>query len=631
MYHGAGRRSMKIRDHYRGYAGGFLRIDFTARRVNSDTQYFEYDTVRQFVGGKGLGSYMLYNELKPGTDPLGPDNKVILLTGPMTGSGAVTGSRLCLVAKSPATGYWLDTGAGGFFGTELKKNGYDGIILEGRADNPVYVYIHEQEVQILDADQIWNLTISETNRVLRQIHGAGAYIAAIGPAGERQAKISSVIIDGRAAARGGMGSVLGSKNIKAIVLQKGTGQVDIYDQESMSLINKEVRDLLLKPPTKNMGIYGTSGSIALISEARAWSVRNFQGGKLEGVEQIYPDVFKRQIWKKHSACFACPIACTQVGEISEGKWSGTESEGLEYQTIWAFGPQCGVTEINAIVRADYLCDIYGMDTISLGNTIGFLMECFERGLLTLSDTDGIDLRFGSGDALVATVERAGKGEGYLGQLASNGVREAAKKIGQGSEKFAIHVKGLEVSSYDPRRAHGMALCYARADRGACHVRPATHGMEVLGRPKAIDPFTTEGKPEMVKRGTEMGNILWDSSGLCKFAAWALSPQKALELMNAVTGFQIEGMNEFARMGERINNLIRSFNVREGMTADDDTLPDRLLEEPHKEGPAAGIVLKENFLDMKKRYYQICGWDENGVPTEAKLRELGLQDLIREKD
>jgi aldehyde:ferredoxin oxidoreductase len=339
-------------------------------------------------------------------------------------------------------------------------------------------------------------------------------------------------------------------------------------------------------------------------------------------------MFKQQIWKKHRACFACPIACTQVGKISEGKWSETESEGLEYQTIWAFGPQCGVSEINAIVRADYLCDVYGMDTISLGNTIGFLMECFERGLLTLSDTDGIELRFGSGDAMVATVEKAGKVEGYLGQLAVNGVREAAKRIGQGSEKFAIHVKGLEVSSYDPRRAHGMALCYARADRGACHVRPATHGMEILGRPKAIDPFTTEGKPEMVKRGTEMGNILWDSSGLCKFAAWALSPQKALELMNAVTGFQIDGMNEFSRMGERVNNLIRSFNVREGMTAEDDTLPDRLLNEPHREGPAAGIVLKEHFMEMKRKYYQICGWDENGVPTEAKLRELGLYDLVR---
>jgi aldehyde:ferredoxin oxidoreductase len=628
MFHFEEKRSMKIRDHYRGYAGGFLRIDVTARWANLDTQYFQYDTVRQFMGGKGLGSYVLYKELKPGVDPLGADNKVILLTGPMTGSGVVTGSRLCLVAKGPATGFWLDTGAGGFFGPHLKKNGYDGIILEGRADKPVYVYIHENDVQVLNADRVWNLTIPETNRVLKEIHGQGVHIAAIGPPGERQAKISSVIIDGRAAGRGGMGSVLGSKNIKALVLQKGSGTVRIYDPESMKLINKEVRDLLLTGPTKRMGIYGSSGSIAPINEAHAWSVKNFQEGKLEGVEQIYPEMFKRQIWKKHRACFACPIACTQVGKISEGKWSETESEGLEYQTIWAFGPQCGVSEINAIVRADYLCDVYGMDTISLGNTIGFLMECFERGLLTLSDTGGIELRFGSGDAVVAAVEKAGKGEGYLGQLAVNGVREAAKEIGQGSEKFAIHVKGLEVSSYDPRRAHGMALCYARADRGACHVRPATHGMEILGRPKAIDPFTTEGKPEMVKRGTEMGNILWDSSGLCKFAAWALSPQKALELMNAVTGFQIDGMNEFSRMGERVNNLIRSFNVREGMTAEDDTLPDRLLNEPQREGPAAGIVLKEHFMEMKKKYYQICGWDENGVPTEAKLRELGLYDLVR---
>ena len=620
--------SMQMNDHHRGYAGGFLRVNLTTRQVKLDTQYYQYEMMRQFLGGKGLGSYVLYKELKPGVDPLGPDNKVILLTGPLTGSGAVTGSRLCIVAKGPATGYWLDTGAGGFFGPALKTAGYDGIILEGKADQPVYLYIREDEVQILDADRIWKLTTYETFRVLKDIHGQSIHVAAIGPAGERQAKISSVIIDGRAAARGGMGSVFGSKNIKALILEKGSRTVQVYDPETVKIINKEIRDLLLSGPTKRMGDYGTSGSIAPINEAHAWGVKNFQGGKLEGAEQIYPEMFKRQIWKKHTACFACPIACTQVGKISEGKWSETESEGLEYQTIWAFGPQCGVTEINAIVRADYLCDVYGMDTISLGNTIGFLMECFERNLLTLSDTDGIELRFGSGDALVAAVEKAGKGEGYLGQLAVNGVREAAKKIGQGSERFAVHVKGLEVSSYDPRRAHGMALCYARADRGACHVRPATHGMEILGRPKAIDPFTIEGKPEMVKRGTEMGNILWDSSGLCKFAAWALSPQKALELMNAVTGFQIDGMNEFSRMGERINNLIRSFNVREGMTADDDTLPDRLLNEPHREGPAAGIVLKENFIEMKRKYYEICGWDENGVPTEAKLRELGLYDLVR---
>jgi len=619
---------MQMNDHHRGYAGGFLRVNLTTRQVNLDTQYYQYQMIRQFLGGKGLGSYVLYKELKPGVDPLGPDNKVILLTGPLTGSGAVTGSRLCIVAKGPATGYWLDTGAGGFFGPALKTAGYDGIILEGKADQPVYLYIREDEVQILDADRIWKRTTFETFRVLKEIHGQSINIAAIGPAGERQAKISSVIIDGRAAARGGMGSVFGSKNVKALIVEKGSRRVEVYDPEAVKIINKEIRDLLLNGPTKRMGNYGTSGSIAPINEAHAWSVKNFQGGKLERAEQIYPEMFKRQIWKKNTACFACPIACTQVGKISEGKWSETESEGLEYQTIWAFGPQCGVAEINAIVRADYLCDVYGMDTISLGNTIGFLMECFERNLLTLADTDGIELRFGSGDALVAVVERAGKGEGYLGQLAVNGVREAAKKIGQGSERFAVHVKGLEVSSYDPRRAHGMALCYARADRGACHVRPATHGMEILGRPKAIDPFTTEGKPEMVKRGTEMGNILWDSSGLCKFAAWALSPQKALELMNAVTGFQIDGMNEFSRMGERINNLIRSFNVREGMTADDDTLPDRLLNEPHKEGPAAGIVLRENFIEMKRKYYEICGWDENGVPTEAKLRELGLYDLVR---
>jgi aldehyde:ferredoxin oxidoreductase len=616
---------MKINGHYRGYSGGFLRVNLTTRQANLDTKYHQYEILRQFLGGKGLGSYVLYNEVKPGADPLGPGNKFILLTGPLTGTGVMTACRLTLVSKGPATGYWLDTGAGGFFGTELKKSGYDGLIIEETADKPVYLHISEDKVQILDADPMWGLTIDETNKMLHGIHGEKIQIAAIGPAGERRSKISSVIIDGRAAGRGGMGSVLGSKNVKAIVLEKGSRKIQMYDPEAMKAVNKEIGELL-DHLRKRMGVYGSSGSTDKINEAYAWSVKNFSGEKLEGAEKIYPDAIREKLWNKHRACFACPIACTQVGMINEGKWQGTETEGLEYQSVWAFGPQCGVNDIHAIAYADHLCGIYGMDTISTGATIGFLMECFEKGLLTLTDTDGIELRFGSGDAVVTAIEKAGKGEGALGQLVANGVREASKKIGQGSDKFAVHVKGLEVSSYDPRRAHGMALAYARADRGACHVRPATHGMEVLGLPKSIDPFTIEGKPEMVKRGTEMGNILWDATGLCKFAAWAISPQSGLALVNAVTGFEINGMKEFALMGERVNNIIRLFNIREGMTADEETLPDRILKEAHKEGPAAGIVLMDNFIEMKRRYYEICGWDEKGVPTEAKLRELGLHNL-----
>lgn len=621
---------MQINGHYRGYTGGLVRINLATKRIERDTEYFGYETLTKFLGCKGLGSYILYNELKSGVDPLGPNNKFLLLAGPLTGTGAMTASRLTIMSKGPVTGYWLDSGAGGFFGTNLKKSSYDGIMLEEAADNPVYLYISEDsedKVQVLDADRLWGLTVDETYRVLKNIHGKKVNIAAIGPAGERQSKISSVIIDGRAAGRGGMGSVLGSKNVKAIVVEKGSHKIQIYDPAGMKVLNREILQLMA-PLQERMGKYGSSGSIAQINDAHGWSVKNFSGEKLEGCEKIYPEVIREKIWRKHRACFACPIACTQVGVIPEGKWRDMETEGLEYQSVWAFGPQCGVNDIYAIARADHLCDVYGMDTISTGATIGFLMECFEKGLLTLSDTDGLELRFGSGDVVVTAVERAGKGEGYLGQLIANGVREASKKIGQGSEKFAIHVKGLEVSSYDPRRAYGMALTYARADRGACHVRPGTHGLEILGRPKSVDPFTTEGKAEMVKRGTEMGNILWDASGLCKFAAWAISPKNGLALVKTTTGFEINGMKEFSLMGQRVNNIIRLFNIREGMTADDETLPDRILKEAHKEGPAAGLVLERSFIEMKRRYYEVCGWDERGVPTEAKLHELGLQDLAR---
>jgi len=633
---GEGRYKMKGRAF--GFTGTMLRVNLSKGTVEEEP--LDFDLSRKFLGGKGYGAYIVFRELKKGTDPLAPDNKLVFMTGPLTGTRAPTGNRFCVCTKSPLTGGWLDSHCGGSWGPALKWSGYDGIVVEGRAERPTYLYVHDCEKSLRDASWLWGSDTFTTERLLKDEHGGDGMprVVGIGPAGERGALLAAIMSEVRAAGRGGPGAVMGSKNLKAIVVSGSSKPEDLVrDPAGMKVAVREAHRKIAedfrtsRAKSGGLVIRGSCNIADGINEAGGWPTRNFQTGSFEEILEVDGDAFADSLWVPRQSpgtrpCWNCPISCAHVAIIDKGRWTGTVTEGPEYETVWAFGPQCGVSDREAIARADYLCDYFGIDTMSVGNTIGFLMECFEKGLISKDETDGVELRFGNAEAMVEAVERAGTLRGSLGRLVGNGVKRASEKIGKGSESFAMHSKGMEFPAYEPRAAQGMGLAYARSDRGACHLRPWTAGKEMLGW-DAMDPRTTEGKAAEVKKGTQNIAVAWDSSGLCLFASFAYDEAVVLKMVAAATGFDYKDLDEFLRVGERIDNLTRAFNVREGFRRKDDSLPKRCLEEPHGVGPCKGLVVRLD--EMLDEYYALCGWSGDGVPTREKLVSLGL-DFVSEQ-
>ena len=629
---------MNAMTKFGSYAGQLLKVSLRTKSIRKEP--LDKKVVRTYLGSKGLSAYILFNELQPGTNPLGSENRLVFMTGPLTGTTAPMPSRFSVSAKSPLTNTWCDSHCGGSWAPELKFAGYDGIIVEDKSPEPVYLNIVDDEVKILNADFVWGSDTFSTERMLKDKHASDRMprVACIGPSGERKALLAAVISEARAAGRGGMGAVMGSKNLKAIVVtgHRYRPKDFVAKPEALSKAVKSCYAILsqskITGPSKGgrLSLYGTANIISDINTAGGWPTRNFQTGIFEHASDLKGETFADKLWIPRNApgtrpCYSCPVLCAHVAIVRDGKYAGTFDEGPEYESIWSLGPQCDVSSREAIARADYLCDYYGLDTISVGNTIGFLMECYEKGLITSEDTEGIDLRFGNADAMVAAVDLAGKGFGKLGELVSNGVRKAAERIGKESDKFAIHVKGLELPAYCPRAAQGMGLNYAVGDRGACHLQAWTAGSEMI-QPPSTDPTTTEGKAEEVKRLTEEANAVWDSTGICRISGWALSAQDIFEMVNAATGFRYQGLSELSEIGERINNLTRAFNVREGLSKKDDTLACRLLKEPLPDGPCKGQVVK--LEEMLTEYYKLCGWDTSGKPTKEKLTELGLDFVVK---
>lgn len=620
-----------------GFAGQLLRVNLSSGKISKEP--LDLDVARRLLGGKGYAAYVLYNELRPGIDPLGPENKLVFMTGPLTGTPAPLGNRFCVCTKSPLTGAWLDSHCGGSWGPELKWAGYDGVIVEGVASRPVYVSVDNEDVRINDASWLWGSDTFSTERILKDRHGSRGIprVAGIGPAGEKLALVASVISEVRAAGRGGAGAVMGSKKLKAIVVRG-----DAKKPEDLVADPKAFGDAVKKAHGKTgedfrtsvrkrggLVIMGTANIVDGINEAGGWPTRNFQTGMFEHVLDVDGMVFTQKLWVPPESpgrrpCWNCTILCAHLGIVKEGRWAGTVTEGPEYETLWAYGPQCGVGSREAIARADYLSDYYGIDTISVGNTIGFLMECYEKGLISREETDGLDLRFGNADAMVEAVEKTGQLSGNLGRLIAMGSKKAAEKIGSGSDRFAIHVKGMEFPAYEPRAGQGMGLAYAKSDRGACHLRPWPAGAEMLGW-DGKDPRTTEGKAKWIKDNTEDVASAFDSSGLCLFISFAINADDVYDMLAPATGFSGFTNAEFKRIGERINNLTRAFNVREGFSRKDDTLPYRQLNEPLPVGPCKGAVVRLD--EMLPEYYLFCGWDSEGRPTAAKLKELGLDFAI----
>lgn len=605
-----------------GYAGKLLCADLTGSKIE-ETKTPE-KLARAFLGGRGLGAALLYKELKPNVNPLSPDNVLILMTGSATGTPLPACPRWEATTKSPLTNMYLCCSVGGFFGAELRFAGYDGIIVRGKAASPTWLSILDGKAELHDAGELWGLTTEETEVAIRkELKDKRARVASIGQAGENLVRFANIQTDSRSIGRGGAGAVMGSKQLKAIAA-RGHGGIEVADEEGlMTLMRELIAEMKRNQAVQEFSKFGTTQFIDPVNEGGLFPTRNFQAGVFEGAARINAETMREQLVKKDTACYACPIACGKYSVVAEGEYANTFVEGPEFETLWAFGAQCGVDRLDAIAAANMWCDRYGMDTISTGNVIGFAMECFERDLLSKRDVNDLELKFGNHKVLVEFIRKIAFRES-IGNLFAEGVRNAARKIGRGSEAFAMHVKGLELPAYDPRGAWGMGLSYATACRGGCHLKAWTLSAEVFA-PK-YDRFSTEGKAKLV---FEKQNIraAMDSLGVCIIGGRAIGVEEMVRVLAVTTGWNLN-VKGLLKVGERIYNLERLLAVRDGISRKDDTLPPRLLSETLPSGPAKGIKLgKKEFNRMLDEYYGIRGWDVDGRPKREKLEEFGLPKLL----
>ena len=622
--------------------GKILRVNLSKQKIT--VEKLEEKTARKYIGGRGLGAEILFNELKPGIDPLGPENKLVVATGVLTGIPFGGNSRYVVMAKSPLTGIWGEANASGFFGPELKRAGYDAIIIEEKANAPVYLWIHNGEAEIRDANHLWGKITGETQGIIRnEVKDKNTRVACIGPGGENLVKYACIMSDlNRAAGRTGMGAVMGSKRLKAIAA-RGTEKIEFAEEKKLMelarIANKEVwggsyGDLLYK--------YGTDGDLDDLDATGRLPTKNFGKSIFEGAERITGETMAETILVRRKACYACPIACIRVVEAKKPYVVDAAYGGPEYETTAALGSLCMNDNLVAVAKANELCNKYSIDTISTGVAIAFAMECYEKGIITKKDTEGIDLTWGNHKAMIQLIEKIAYRKGF-GDVLAEGVKRAAEKIGKGAEKFAVHIKGQEVPMHEPRGKKGLAISYATSNRGACHLQ-AEHD-DIFENEKWLCPeigldetlthrdrlYLGKEKAKMVKIAGDLW-ALYDSLIVCKFTAYpegGISVGRLADIVVAATGWDIT-INDLMIVGERAFNLCRAFNVREGITRKDDVLPTRLME-PLPEGPYKGETIPQNLLNrVLDDYYEFRGWHkETGIPSEKKLIELDLKYVAEE--
>ncbi len=591
-----------------GWAGKVLDIDLTAGSIAALP--LDRETARLYLGGRGLGARMLWDLVGPEVEPLSPDNVLIFATGPLTATGAQTSNRFSVSTKSPLTGTVLDANSGGWWGMQFKRTGHDALIVRGRASTPVMIWITPDGVSIEDASHLWGKRVLETTAALGQDNNR-RNVLCIGPAGEKLVRMAAIMNDGtRSLARGGPGAVMGSKNLKAIVVV-GDEKNNASDREKFRFMLYETGKLIKASPLTSQALpeFGTAAVMNVINDIGALPTRNFQASQFEGAERISGEYMTQHLLVRNQACWACPIACTRVTRTEKA-----EGEGPEYESTWALGAQCGIDRLDVIAEANYLCNDLGLDTISVGSTIGCAMEMTERGVIPG------ELRFGRHDLLHATIESIAYRQGLGDALAEGSARFAAA---HGVPELSMSSKGMEMPAYDPRGMQGQGLLYATSNRGACHMRGNMLGPEVLALPRLVDRFATAGKAGIVAVHQNSAALV-DSLVICKFTNLAVAEEFFARTLSAVTGLPYNA-DDLMRVGERVWNLERLYNLREGFTSADDTLPPRLLNEPVAEGPSAGFTVR--LEPMLKEYYQFRGWDANGVPKPAKLRELELIALV----
>jgi len=604
----------------KGICGKLLEIDLTSGKTRTTTVSFEM--VEKYIGGRGLGARLLYDILPAKTDPLSPENVLIFLTGPLTATLVPGSSKFVVVTKSPLTHGWCDSYSSGRISVELKKVGYDGMVIQGKSNYPCYLRIDSQGVEIREANLIWGRDSFETERILREIEGGTRVgVSSIGPAGEKLCRFACINSDlYRQAGRGGVGAVMGSKNLKAIVV-KGKKEVDLHDRKRLIDLNRENYQRAKKSAVAQARMkYGTPLTLNITHAGGILPTKNFQFGTWEKALEKIDSVGVYKSTVSHKACPSCFTHCGMITRVSEGKYKGIGLEGPEYETLGMFGSNQLIDDLPSIIQANILCDKLGLDTISTGNVIGFIMECFERELISSRETDGIEIRFGDCEASLSAIEMIAYRQGF-GDILAEGVKAISERIGKDSDRFAMHVKGMEFPAYEPRGAFGSGLSYAVSPRGACHRRAWPPAKEILGN---YPPYTAEGKSEMVK-GLYDENCILHSLLVCDMPAKfiPLSPDDYSKYFEAVTGETVSN-EDFQAIADRIETLIRMFNVREGLTRRDDTLPYRTLHEPLPDGPAKGqFIGEENLNRMLDEYYELRGWDRLGIPREETLKKYQL--------
>lgn len=613
-----------------GYNGRILRVNLSSGKLS--TEEYPDSFYRQYFGGEGFIAYFLVKELPAGVEPLGPENKLIFAAGPLTGVPAGGCGRHSVGAKSPLTGGFGEADSGGYWGAELKMAGFDAVIFEGRAEKPVYLFIKDGEASLKDAGHLWGMNTLECQITIREeLADPNIKVAQIGPAGENLVRFASVMNDLDAAAgRTGMGAVMGSKNLKAIAC-RGTRHLPLAEPEAVREIARWIKD---NAPVniKRMRDLGTAQIVDSLNGLGGLPTRNFQFGAFEGAEKLTGETMRDTILVKRRACHACPVQCKREVKVDEPYKVDPRYGGPEYETIASLGSDCGIDDLKAIARGNELCNAYGLDTISCGATIAFAMECFENGLLTREDTGGLDLRFGNTAAMLEMIEQIARRQG-LGAVLAEGVARAAKKIGRGAEKFAMHIKGQELPMHEPRLKQGMGIGYSISPTGAdhCHNIHDTVYVSMTGLMADIKALgILEPLPADDLSGDKVRLLAYyanwmhflNSAVACYFvmSLGRVGFERISRLVNAATGWNTS-VFEILKVGERAANLARVFNMREGFTSQDDDMPERFFT-PHGSGPLPVALDREAFEKAKQMYYDMMAWP-NGSPSPGKLAELDV--------
>ena len=609
-----------------GYMGTILRVNLSKKRISFEQP--EEAFYRRYFGGRGLIAYFLLTELELGIDPLTPDNKLIFACGPVSGAPISGSGRNSVGAKSPLTGAYGEAEAGGFWGAELKRAGFDAIIIEGKAVEPVYLWVHDEKAEIKNASHLWGIEIKKSQETIQKdLEDSSVKVAQIGPGGEKMVRYASVINDmNHVAGRCGMGAVMGSKNLKAIAV-KGNKKVNIAKPEHLRQLAKwmvhNVDDV-----AHNLHTYGTGAAMDVYEYTGNLPVHNFRDGEFPSVDSISPQAVKEHVRVGMGTCFACVVRCKKEVRVEEPWNVDPAYGGPEYETLAALGSNCGVDDLKTICKANELCQRYSLDTISTGVTVGFAMECFEKGLLSEEDTGGVDLSFGNAEAMVKMVEMIGERTG-IGDLLAEGVKKAAERMSNGAEKLAIHVKGQEVPMHEPRLNRGLGFGYAVSPTGADHIH------------NIYDPLFARGVPEQYKGLGVLEAVPVEDLGpkkirlfkyvmtwrsldnclvMCVLPPWSV--QQKVDIVRSVTGWNTTAF-ELMKVSERAINLARIFNIREGFTKEDDWLPPRFFYPKTSGALSRTAVNSEKLREAKTTYYGMMGWDKQGVPTRTKLEELDI--------